>query len=219
MTTRFPLTCVFLLAIVPFGIAKDKKDKQVLPNYVLQAQTVAVVIFPDAGEPVTDPMANRTAQENVENALQKWGRYRVVPDITYADLVIGVRKGHASGPVIGNSPTDNRPVIFQQPGPETTRVGVQQGTPPPSTFPGAQPPPIPGTHPTPTGATRPSIGNESGPSEDTFELFMGGVDYPLDAAPIWRYMAKGALNVPHVRAVEEFRKAVAESEKQQKQKP
>ncbi len=210
MTTRSPLTCLVLLALVPFGIAKDKKDKQVLPNYVLQAQTVAVVILPDAGEPVTDPTANRTAEENVEKALQQWGRYRVVPEITYADLVIGVRKGHASGPTIRNSPADNRPVIFQQPGPGTTRVGVQQGTPTPTTF--------PGNHPTPLGPTGPPIANESGTPEDTFELFLGGVDYPLDAAPVWRYMAKDALNAPGVRAAEEFRKAVEQSEKQQKQK-
>jgi hypothetical protein len=209
MTTRSPRTCLILLALVPFGIAKDKKDKQVLPNYVLQAQTLAVVILPDAGEPITDPTANRTAEENVEKALQQWGRYRVVAEITYAYLVICVRKGHAGGPTIRNSPADNRPVIFQQPGPETTRIGVQQGTPPPATFPGTQPSPV--------GPTGPTIANEGGNPEDTFELFLGGVDYPLDAAPVWRYMAANALNAPTVRAVEEFRKAYEDSEKQQKQ--
>jgi len=55
-----------ILAIVPLAPAKNK---QVLPDYVLQAQTVAVVIQPDAGEPVTNPMANRTAEESVEKAF------------------------------------------------------------------------------------------------------------------------------------------------------
>ena len=52
-----------------------------------------------------------------------------------------------------------------------------------------------------------------------FEVYRGGVDYPLDAAPVWRYIAKGALNEPQVAAVEQFRKAIDESEKQRQQKP
>jgi hypothetical protein len=54
-----------------------------------------------------------------------------------------------------------------------------------------------------------------------FEVYRGGVQYPLDSAPVWRYMAKDALNGPQVDAVEQFRKAIAESEEQrrQKQKP
>lgn len=209
MPTRSTLTCLLLLAVAPFGVAKDK---QVLPNYVLQAQTVAVVILPDAGEPVSNPTANRTAEENVEKALLQWGRYRVVPEIAFADLVIGVRKGYASGPTIGNSPTDNRPVIIQQPGSGTTRVVVQQGTPAPTTFPQD-------THPTPVSPPRTTIGREAGPAVDTFEVFLGKVDYPLDAAPIWNYMAKDALDGPPVQAVEQFRKAITESEKAQKHKP
>jgi len=204
MPTRSTMICL-VLALVPLGVAKNK---QLLPNYVLQAQTVAVVILPDAGEPITNPTANRTAVENVEKALLQWGRYRVLPDVTFADLVIAVRKGHAGGPTIGNSPTDNRPVILQQPGPGTIRVGAQQGTPADTTSAPAGPP-----------GTGPSIGNEAGSSEDTFEVFLGKVEYPLDAAPIWRYMAKDALDAPQVRAVGQFRKAVADSEKQQKQKP
>ena len=47
MLTRSNLICLVLLAVVPLAAAKNK---QVLPNYVLHAQTVAVVIMPDAGE-------------------------------------------------------------------------------------------------------------------------------------------------------------------------
>ena len=79
MSIRVRMTILFfiVLALVPLTSAKDKK-KQVLPNYVLKAQTVAVVIRPEAGEPLTSPAANRTAQVNVMNALAKWGRFRVV---------------------------------------------------------------------------------------------------------------------------------------------
>jgi hypothetical protein len=54
----------------------------------------------------------------------------------------------------------------------------------------------------------PRITNEMGPSEDTFEVYMGGVDYPPDAPPVRRCMAKDALNAPHVTAVEKFKNAI-----------
>ena len=177
-----------------------------LPDYVLQAETVAVVIPPDAGEPVKNPMANRTAEENVEIALSQWGRYRLVTDAEVADLVIAVRKGYVGGPTMVNSPTDNRPVTLQS-GSPTTRVGVQQGRPSDLTT------PFPGE---PSG---PRLSNEIGSAEDSFEVYQGKVQYPLDAAPLWRYMAKDALDAPQVRAVEEFHKAVTESEKAKNQKP
>jgi hypothetical protein len=39
------------------------------------------------------------------------------------------------------------------------------------------------------------------------------LEEPLDAAPVWRYIAKDALNAPNVPAVEQFRKAVNEAMK------
>ena len=68
MSNRVRMTILFFiaLAVVPLASAKNKK-KQPLPNYVLKAQTVAVVIPPEAGEPLTSPAANRTAQVNVMN--------------------------------------------------------------------------------------------------------------------------------------------------------
>lgn len=203
MPVRSTLAYFVILAIVTLASAKNK---QALPGYVLQAQTVAVVIPPDAGEPVAHPTANRTAQENVEKALSQWGRFTVVTDAAVADLVIAVRKGHPAGPTIANSPTDNRPVTIQSGG-GTTRVGVQQGRPSDLAY------PLPGD---PAG---PRPGTEFGGNEDSFEVYQGRVQYPLDAAPLWRYRANNALDAPQVPAVEQFRKAIAESEKQQKQKP
>jgi hypothetical protein len=205
MLTRSNLSCLVILALVLLASAKNK---QALPNYVLDAQTVAVVIMPDAGESVTDPSANRTAELDVEKALIQWGRYRVVPDALTADLIVAVRKGHAGGPAVSSAPIDTRPVILQ-PSPGTIYIGGQQGAPPDVTQ-----HPRPGTEP-----PGPTISHEAGSAEDTMELFLGGVEYPLDTAPIWRYMAKDALNAPEVRAVEQFRKVVADSEKQRKQKP
>jgi len=204
MSDRLTIVCLVLLLLGPQSGAKNKK-KQTLPDYVLKAQTIAVVIRPDAGEPLTNPLANRTAQDNVKDAMTKWGRFKVVTDEQSADLIIAVRKGHTSGPTIGNSPTDDPPVIYPPSGGDVPGAG-QQGR---SPNPGLGRP----------GDRGPHIGNEIGPSEDSFEVYMGGVDQPLDAPPIWRYMAKDALNNPQVTAVEQFRNAINESEQRRQQKP
>src|SRR6266567_7975692 len=182
MSARITMFFLIVLVVAPLAHAKNKK-KQELPDYVLNAQTVLVVIHPDAGEPVTNPTANRTAQDNVEKALMKWNRFRLVMEAQTADLIIAVRKGHTGGPTISNSPTDNRPVVFQ-PNDGDTRVGAQRGNPPGLTDPGLGGPQDRGPH----------ISNQIGSSEDTFEVYRGGGEYPLDAAPVWRYMGRDALN-------------------------
>ena len=54
---------------------------------------------------------------------------------------------------------------------------------------------------------------EIGTSDDTFEVYRGGVDYPLDHSAVWRYTAKDALRPPTLSAVEQFHKAIEDSEK------
>jgi len=65
----------------------------------------------------------------------------------------------------------------------------------------------------------PHLGNEVGSSEDSFEVYQGSIEHPLDSPPIWRYVAKDCLRPPNVSAVDEFRKAIAEAEKPQPKKP
>ena len=115
MLTRSTLISLVLVAVVPLGVAKNK---QVLPDYVLQAQTVAVVVMPDAGESVTAPAANRTAEQNVEKALLQWGRYRLVPDALTADLIVAVRKGEGK--------TDKAKLSDPQTQQRRTREGAAQ---------------------------------------------------------------------------------------------
>jgi hypothetical protein len=206
MSVRVSIVFLLLL-LIPQADARNKK-KQLLPDDVLKAQRVVVVIHPDASEALSNPMANRTAQGEVERAITKWGRFNLVLDAQTADLIIVVRKGNKSGPIISHSPADDRPVIFQ-PGIGDARVGQQQGRPPDLTE------PFPGG----SGNRGPQLGSQIGSSEDTFEVYRGGGEYPLDTSPIWRYIAKDALNAPQVAAVEQFRKAIEESEKQHQQKP
>ena len=196
-----PLVPLFLI-LVSFAPAKDKKE--ILPEYVLEAKTVLVVIDPNAGISSSNPNENRTAQEDVEKALMNWGRFSPAIDATNADLVISVRRGHgkAVSNTIGGVPND-RPVIME-PVDSGIRIGAQHGTPPPVTA--DSPPP------------RPHPQTEIGPTEDTFIVYRGKAEYPLDGSPVWRYIAKDALSSPSVPAVAQFQKVIAETEKELAQK-
>ncbi len=207
--TLIALLVFFSLLMVSPVNGKNKK-KQLLPDDVLRAERVLVVVHPDAGEAVTSPWANRNAVNEVERALTKWGRFNLVTDAQSADLVIAIRTGNKSGPVIRHSPLDTRPSIYQ-PGIPDASIGQPQqpGRPPDLTE------PAPGM----AGNRGPQIGSQILSSDDTFEVYRGRRDYPLDASPVWRYMAKDSLSGPQVAAVEQFRKAIEESEKQSKNKP
>jgi len=187
--------------------AKDKK-KIILPADVLRAQTVLVVVDPDAGTSIEDPMANRNARDNVEKALSNWGRFRLVMEASTADLIISIRKGsdRMAQPTIGGIPNNDRPVIYQ-PSDSGGRVGGRTGTPPTSGDPTAAQPQTP----------HPQI--EAGEPVDTFLVYRGQRDNPLDFPPVWRFMAREALRSPGVPAVDAFRKAIAEAEKQQASQP
>src|SRR5258708_30409851 len=127
-----PASFLVVLALLAVSMsaplsAKDKK-KPTLPEYVLRAQTVRVIVAPDSGEPLDQPMANSTARDNVEKALSEWGRYRVVMDGQQADLVISVRtgSGNMTRPTIKGGPIDQRGGVAQ--GTDSTiRIGGGAG--------------------------------------------------------------------------------------------
>jgi hypothetical protein len=208
MSGRISIALLFIILLSVLQLQGKNKKKQVLPEDVLRAQTIMVVVHPDAGEALSAPLGNRNAQDEVERAISKWGRFDLVMDTYTADLIIAVRKGNKSGPIISHSPADDRPVIFQ-PGIGDARIGGQQGRPPDLSQ------PLPGD----MGNRGPQLGTQIGSSDDTFEVYRGRVQYPLDTSPVWRYIAKDSLNAPQVQAVEQFRKVVEESEKQSQHKP
>jgi hypothetical protein len=194
MRTRLS-TLIAVCLLATLGFAKDKK-KAILPTYVLRAQTVAVIIDPDAGFTVEDPQANRVAQRDVETALLNWGRYNPILQTNDADLIVVVRKGNGRmvNDTIHDPRQNNRPgsVIAADNG---ASINGQHGT--------SQNQPDPGVTPQ----------MEIGQSEDSFLVYEGGGDRPLDRAPVWRYVAKDGLLTPAVPAVDAFRKAVADAEK------
>ena len=192
------------LLLTCLTIAESKK-KPALPLPVLRAHTVIVLIDPDAGIPVNAPLANTTAQEDVEKAITKWGRLSLAQTVGTADLVITVRKGNGKivQPTIGGVPTNDRPVVVQ-PSESGIHIGAQQGHPPDINQPQS-------------GNTAPAPKTEVGPSEDMFVVYEGldGEGNPIERAPAWRYQAKNALHSPDVPVVDVFRKAIEEAEKQQ----
>ena len=205
-------TAAMALVVILAGMASaNKKEKVVLPDYVWKAKTVLVVILPDAGEPTDDPLANRRAQEEVEKALMKWGRFQLTLDAELADLVIGVRKGTGkiANSTVNGGPVDSRPGTVEATD-DAIRVGAMKGHPPDVTQPGG---PL-GTSGTGGSTTdKPHTGVEVGAQDDMFKVFQGRVRYPVDGASVWKYAEKDGLKAPEVKAVAEFRKAVEESDK------
>ena len=203
MAIRVRLLLSLVLLFTCLATANNKK-KEALPAEVLDARTFVVLVDPDAGMSTSAPLANRTAQEDVEKALAKWGRLQPVLIGNTADLVITVRKGNGKivQPTVSGEPTNDRPVVVV-PSDNGIHIGAQQGRPPDST----QPPPQ---------DTSPGLGGEVGPTEDTFLVYRGcTASAALERAPVWRYVAKNGLRSPDVPAVAEFRKAIEAAVKQQ----
>jgi hypothetical protein len=211
------------LLMASVGLAKDK-PKSTLPTYVLQAQTVSVIIDPTAGESLDDPRANEVAQRDVETALLNWGRFQPFLAGRNADLVIVVRRGTgkmASGTV--HDPRQGRRPVAIDPTDNGIDVGMQRG----------QPPPYAGD--TPDASQGSSIPPQNGPmtedrahpqaeigtsvAQDSFLVYRGRTENPLDGSPVWRYEAKNALKPHSVPAVEAFRKAVDEAEQAAAKQP
>jgi hypothetical protein len=194
--------------LVTLGFAKDKKS--VLPAYVLTAKTVAVMIDPTAGISIDDPRANQNAQKDVEAALLSWGRFEPVVSTRMADLIIVVRKGtgRMANETIPDPRQNDRPGAATQTD-NGIAMGGQHGPQPGMTGgPGG-----PGTGPSPS----PQM--EIGQAADSFVVYKGGDDRPLDTPPAWRYNASDGLNPHSVPAVAAFRKAIENAEKAAAKKP
>ncbi len=207
MWRRRNLALSLMLVCCLIAAGKDKK-KVLLPADVLAARTVLVVIDPDAGVAVEAPMANRTAQSDVEKALMNWGRFTMAPDASTADLIISVSKGNGriAQQTVGGVPINNRPVILN---PTDSGIGMGGHTGNPSQV----------GDPTNPQPRTPGPQEEIGQTQDMFVVYRGKRDDALDTPAVWRYSAKDALRSPGVPAVDAFRKLIAEAEKQQAATP
>jgi hypothetical protein len=213
MPLRKLLAISAIILFCALASAKDKK-KAVLPADVLNAKTVLVIVDPTAGVDASDPNANRMARVDVEQALNRWGRFRLVQDGFTADLVIMVRKGNGKTvqPTIGGTPVNGTPPVSVGSTPTSTHASGRWGN---SGIPGD-----PSSAGNQSDTPHPQV--EVGSSKDIFFVYRGNMDpnsSPLDTPAVWRYSAKDALASPSVPAVEAFRKLVVESEKQMASQP
>src|SRR5579864_2355124 len=189
MTRRLCALFVPLLLLISAANGKDK-HKPVLPEYVLRAQTVRVVIDPNAGEPLDQPQANALARDNVEKALMEWGRFRLVLDGGESDLVIVIRTGDGrmSRPTMKGGPIDQRPGVGQSTDGDI-RIGGQRGQPPMND---------PSMDPQSPQNQGPHVSNEVGPRTDSFLVYQGrtwgGSGGAQDSPALWRYEVKNCLN-------------------------
>ncbi len=195
-------TLLAVSLLVTLGFAKDKKN--ILPAYVLSARTVAVIIDPGAGISLDNPRANLDAQKDVEAALLNWGRFEPVQATQTADLIIVLRKGN--GRMMNETmpdPRDNNPPAVITPTDNGVSMGGQHGPQPPlSGGPGMG-----------SGQQTPRPQTEMGQVDDSFVVYRGGVEKPLDTPPAWRYMAMDGLSPHSVPAVAAFRRAVENADK------
>jgi hypothetical protein len=215
------LTLIALLLSSSFAPAKDKK-KAPLPEDVLKAHTVWVIVDPTAGVDIKAPDANRIARTDVEKALVRWGRLEPVTNADMADLIITVRKGNgkmANG-TIGGTPVNAPPPVIGESTDDSIHVaGGTRGARIPDRTPDASsssdaPFPDDGSSAKTGYPAKASPQAEIGLSQDMFVVYRSHTVNALDAPPVWRYIAKDALESPDVPAVEVFRTLVAQSEKQ-----
>jgi hypothetical protein len=199
MPKRASIVLVLILLVTP-GFAKDK-NKKTLPDDVLRARTVAVLIDPDAGVSLDNPRANQNAQKDVETALLNWGRLEPILATQTADLIIVIRKGN--GRLVNdtiNDPRQNNRAGAIDPSDNGLSVGGQHGPSSPS-------------DPSNAGPQNPRPQTEIGETNDSFAVYRGEGQNPLSAPPVWRYVAPDGLTPGLVPAVQAFRKAVADAEK------
>jgi hypothetical protein len=195
-------TLLLLSLLVTLGFAKDK-TKNLLPPYVLQAKTVAVVIDPSAGTSIDDPRANEIAQKDVEAAFLKWGRFEPISDPKIADLIVMVRKGNSR--LMDDAMPDPRQNSGIDPGNRGGSIGSPRGS----------QPDLPGDYG--PGSSRQSSPANIRDAEDLFSVFKGGENTRY-ATPVWTYTGRDGLNPQTVFAVTAFKKAVSAAEKAEAEK-
>jgi hypothetical protein len=192
------VVAVLTVGVAVAGFAKDKKKTR-LPDPVLNATTVTVAIDPQAGESLTGDQ--RQARLAVEHALEKWGRFRIVmypTEVNVPDLIIEIRKGGgAVKQTIHGGPLDRRGSTI-----DSTNTGLSVG--------------IETGRPNGMPASRPQTQTEVSSPDDIFSVYMTVGSWGGKVLA-WRYSGKNALDAPAVRAVEEFKKTIAESEELKKQ--
>lgn len=189
--------------------AQQQPISQTYQRDILEARTIAVVAY--SPQAASDSEENELSRLEVQQAMQKWGKYQVVADAGAAALIVVVRKGHAQAATIGG-PAGGPPVVVGSVD-SGVNISVHRG----------QNQPLSRTDSS-QESSQPRLGSEVGSPDDLLEIYRGRQPlpgdgsrnpspYPLDEPPVWTYTARDALRSPKLEAVTEFRKAVEAAEK------
>ena len=177
------------LLLLPLSFAKNK-PKTPLPKMVAHAQYVMVTTY--FGDPARHPLdaritaEDRQAVSDVQDALEKWGRYSLAYRSEDAELILVVRKGRFMDATAG--------------------ARVHAGSRQPCT-PGQS---APCTIEQPAGVD-PVANVDVGDPQD--ELVLYDRSEGFDAAPLWRGRSPDGLNAPEMKLVSELRTKVEETAK------
>ncbi len=84
---------LIVLCICTLALAQKKEKKAIFPKLIVGARYVMVTSWYGDQYQMRTPVEDRQAISDVQNALQKWGRYKPVYRPEDADLIFVVRKG------------------------------------------------------------------------------------------------------------------------------
>jgi hypothetical protein len=174
----FKAIALVLLLLPTLAPAQKKPKKSSLPAVFGQARYVYVeAIDGSQFRPDLYP-GDRDAIANVQQALQKWGRYALTMDRSQADLVFIVRKGRLASANVGYS-------TVGLPGRQGAKIPGQAG---------------------PMGSSV-SAGGEGGPKDDLLEVCQIDPDGTL-GVPLWIRSQQDGLDAPNVALIRELKTAV-----------
>jgi hypothetical protein len=200
--------CFFVvpLLFLPLAVAaKDKdKDKSQLPKLVVSAQYVMVIT--ECGDPAEQPLnphimaEDRQAVSDVQNAIEKWGRYTIAYRPQDADLILVVRKGRLADAVLGadihaesrNPNGSNQRQNSAPAGPDDAENPCGTGLGPSS----------------PGFSVHPETSGDAGDPLDMLVLYSTSMGSQTNSPPLWRGRRADGLKAPQMRLVEDLRAKV-----------
>ena len=98
MIRRHVIVLLALLVSVSLFAKDKKKDKGLLPKFVVDGRFVYVTNETGYERISLDTVQDHGAESAVRNEIQRWGRYQVVYSPDQADFIIGVRVARSGAP-------------------------------------------------------------------------------------------------------------------------